>query len=389
VIVGAGVAGVRTADHLRRIGYDGAITLLSADTDPPYDRPPLSKQVLRGEREPVSLGAEALEVDLRLGVRAESVDTDNRSVRLGDGSAIGYDALVIATGARPRRLPGVTDRAGMHVLRTLGDCRALRTEPPTARRVAVVGGGFIGCEVAASLRSLGHEVAIVEMAAAPLIGVLGPTVAARVTEMHESAGVELYCNAPVSGIEGDARVQRVQLADGRFVAADLVVVGLGVVPEVEWLASSTVEIDNGVSCDDRGRTNVEDVYAVGDVSAWFDQRTGRRHRFEHWTSAVEQAAVVAATVVGQEAESDVTVPYFWSDQYKVKIQSLGVPEGDADVRMFDINDTKQLALYSRDGKLTAAVGFSAPSFVMKMRPLLATEASIDDATAHVQSLLEG
>src|SRR3954471_8339687 len=217
VIVGAGLAGVRTAERLREGGFAGAVTLVGEETEPPYDRPPLSKQVLRGEREIVRLRdpdtyAE-LGVDLRLGVRATSLDVDGRAVGLDDGTRVGFGALVIATGARPRTLVGL-EASGVHVLRSAEDCRGLRSSAAEGRRAVVVGGGFIGCEVAASLRLLGLEVTVVEMASAPLVGVLGEQMSAEVVRLHEGNGVAMRCGVGVDALEGDDRVTGVRLLDG-------------------------------------------------------------------------------------------------------------------------------------------------------------------------------
>src|SRR3954447_19408450 len=306
VIVGAGLAGLRTAERLREDGFSGALTLVGEETEPPYDRPPLSKQVLRGEREVVRLRdpetyAE-LAVELRLGAHAASVDLEAGQVELDDGTALGYQALVIATGAHPRTL-GTTQQDGVHVLRTAEDSRRLRAAASEARRAVVVGGGFIGCEVAASLRLMGLDVTVVELASAPLVGVLGEQLSAEVVRLHQSNGVTIRCGVGVDALEGDERVSGVRLLDGSVVPAELVVVGLGVTPTVEWVADSGLVIDNGVTCDEFGLASVPGVYAVGDVASWHDPRTGRARRYEHWTSAVDQAAVVAQTILTGAAES--------------------------------------------------------------------------------------
>jgi 3-phenylpropionate/trans-cinnamate dioxygenase ferredoxin reductase subunit len=374
VVIGAGLAGVRTAERLREGGYAGAITLVGEEAEPPYDRPPLSKQVLRGEREVVRLrepdSYADLGLELRLGVRAASLDVEARRVELDDGTTIDYETLVVATGATPRVLPGDLQQ-GVHVLRSAEDCRRLRASAADARQAVVVGGGFIGCEVAASLRLMQLDVTVVELASAPLVGVLGEQLSADVVRLHEGNGVTMRCGVGVDALEGDERVTGVRLLDGSVVAADLVVVGLGVTPAVEWLADSGLVIDNGLTCDESGRTSAPGVFAVGDVANWHDPRAGRARRYEHWTSAVDQAAVVAQTILTGVAESLLPVPYFWSDQYKVKIQSLGVPSGAADeIVVLELSDIKRLALYGTDGVLTGAVSFSSPAAVMKMRPLL-------------------
>jgi 3-phenylpropionate/trans-cinnamate dioxygenase ferredoxin reductase subunit len=382
-IVGAGLAGVRIAEQLRQRGYGGAITLIGAEADPPYDRPPLSKHVLRGEREPVLLrpSYDDLDVDLRLATVVESLDPAARSLRSGDGSTSHFDTLVIATGAHARTLPDPHGRT--HVLRTLRDAARLREAATPGRRAVVVGGGFIGCEVAASLRLMGLDVTIVELASAPLAPVLGDEVAARVVALHETEGVRVRAGVGVQAVTDDG----VELADGTTLPADVVVVGLGVVPTVDWLRDSGIALGDGVVCNEHGRTSLSDVFALGDVAAWHDPRTGRPHRFEHWTSAVDQAAVVAATLLGEPPDSALPVPYFWSDQYKVKIQSLGVPTPTATTTLFDVSPKKALVLYGEGGILTAAVGFAAPSLVMKMRPMLGSPTPYDAAVAAARDLV--
>ena len=389
VIVGAGLGGVRAAEQLRTEGYDGPITLVGAESEPPYDRPPLSKQVLRGEREVVRLRDPAsydqIGVELRLGSTAAALDPAEKTLELVAGERLGYDTLVVATGARPRWLPGAEGRAGVHVLRTAADSAGLRAEASAARRAVVVGGGFIGCEVAASLRTMELDVTLVEMAPAPLEPVLGPEVAAYVSKLHEAAGVQLVCDAVVSGLVGDERVTGVHLAEGTLLPADVVVLGLGVVPEVEWLAGSGVDIDNGVRCDEVGRTSLPDVFALGDVASWRNPRSGLHHRYEHWTSAIEQAAVVARQIAAGDAAPYAAAPYFWSDQYKVKIQSLGVPVPTAEVTIVELTEKKRIALYAEDGLLTAVVGFSSPSVVMGLRPMLTEPTPIEAAVQDVES----
>ncbi|HET6907973.1 MAG TPA: FAD/NAD(P)-binding oxidoreductase, partial [Mycobacteriales bacterium] len=328
VVVGAGLGGVRTAERLREGGYEGRITLLGAEIDPPYDRPPLSKQVLRGERPIVHLRAPDsyadAGLDLRLGATAVALDAEHHCVELADGATVAFDQLVIATGARPRALPGADALPGVHVLRTARDCERIRKDVASAGAAVVVGGGFIGCEVAASLRQLGLDVTLLEMATAPLAPVLGDQVASYVTALHRDAGVHVRGGARVDGIEGDEHVTAVRLAVGSVLPADIVVVGLGVTPEVDWLVGSGLEIDHGIRCDSYGTTSAPDVFALGDVASYQHAVTGVHHRFEHWTSAVDQAAVVAHNLLAepQSRREHTAVPYFWSDQHKVKIQSL-------------------------------------------------------------------
>jgi 3-phenylpropionate/trans-cinnamate dioxygenase ferredoxin reductase subunit len=386
VVVGAGLAGLRTVEHLRRLGHDGPLTLIGSETHLPYDRPPLSKEVLRGERPVVYLRKESayaeLALELRLGTRALAVDTTRGEVQVSDGDAVSFDVLVIATGATPRTLPGTERLAGVHTLRTLEDSAALHEELVQAGEVAVVGGGFIGCEVAASARALGADVTIIEALPQLLIRTLGEDVGGEVAALHRRNGVHVLRGAAVQVLEGGDRVERVVLADGTVVSAATVVVGLGVRPATEWLEGSGIAVDNGIVCDQWCETSTPGIFAAGDAARWFNEPTGRHERVEHWTNAAEQAEVVAHNILADVADRQAyaPVPYFWSDQYDVKIQALGFPSPGDDVQLHMAGAKKRrLALYSHDGRFTAVVGFSAPGIVMKLRPLLATGASLADA----------
>lgn len=358
-VVGAGLAGLRTAEALRDKGFDGEITLLGEETERPYDRPPLSKHVLRGDREPMYLreDLDELALDLRLGTRA--VGVAHGAVLTEDGP-VPYDALVIATGSEPRRLPG----APGHVLRTLEDCRGLSPYLREGARIGIVGAGLIGCEVAASARAKGAEVHLVDVLPQPLVRVLGNTVAARVRALHEEHGVRFHLGTGVEKAEAD----RLELSDGTVLEVDAVLEALGAVPTTGWLEGSEVPLGNGVLCDASGRA-ADGIWAVGDVACWAGTR------LEHWTSAGEQAQVVAAGILGEQRVLD-SAPYWWSDQYDVKLQGVGLPADDDDVTMLEVGARKRpLALYSRDGLLTGAVGFSAAAAVMRLRDRIGVPAA--------------
>ncbi|QLY32382.1 FAD-dependent oxidoreductase [Nocardia huaxiensis] len=379
LIVGAGLAGLRTAEELRNAGYEGELVLIGDEDRAPYDRPPLSKQFVRGETDdtclrPAEFFAEQ-RIDLRVGTTATGVDTAAREVTLSDGSRVGYDRLVIATGLRPRRIPGFHELRGVHVLRTHADATGLREHLATARKAVIVGAGFIGCELAASFRSRGLEVVLVEPQATPLAASLGEQVGALVARMHREEGVALRCGVGVKSLaaEGDS-VSGVQLSDGSVIDADLVVVGVGSVPATEWLDGSGIPLampgdGGGVLTDEVGRTGVDGVWAVGDVAAW-PHRSGRNKRVEHWTNAGEQATLLAAALLGQELPP-VQVPYVWSDQYDLKIQVLGIPALADEVQIVEDKGRKFLAHYLRAGQLVAVVGGSMAGKVMKMRAQLA------------------
>ena len=366
VVVGAGLAGVETAKALRALGFDGELLLLGDESDPPYDRPPLSKHVLRGEREPFFLLPTGHDLDVRLGVRAVGLDLPGRQVLTTSGNTP-YDALVVATGAEPRRLPGAPGLA----LRTLADSQALRERLVPGSRLAVVGAGLIGCEVAASARSMGCEVQLVDVLHAPLIRVLGAAVGGRLAALHRSHGVALHLGVAVERAAADGLL----LVDGTALPCDVLLEALGVQPTVEWLRDSGLRLDDGVRCDGVGRTSAPGVWAVGDVASWDGVRT------EHWTSAVEQAAVVARSVLGDHEPLE-AVPYWWSEQFDLRLQGLGRVAGDDDVEVVRTG-TKQreVAVYSRHGRLTGVVGFSASATVMRLRPAVAARSAVDEVLA--------
>lgn len=381
IIVGGGLAAARTAEQLRRSEYSGAITIVSDEDHLPYDRPPLSKEVLRAETDDVTLKPAEFyaenNITMLLGNGAKSVDTEAKTLTLADGSQLGYDELVIATGLVPKRIKSFPDLAGIHVLRNFDESLALRKEADTASRAVVVGAGFIGCEVAASLRKLGVDVVLVEPQPAPLASVLGQQIGDLVTRLHRAEGVDVRCGVGVSDVSGDDRVRKVTLSDGTELAADIVIVGIGSHPATEWLEGSGLEIDNGVVCDEAGRTSAPNVWAIGDVASWRDN-VGGQVRVEHWSNVADQARVLVPTMLGQEPPAAVSVPYFWSDQYDVKIQALGEPEATDTVHIVEDDGRKFLAYYERDGVVVGVVGGGFPGKVMKVRAKIAAGAPISD-----------
>lgn len=379
VVVGAGLAGLRTAEELRRAGHEGEVVLVGAETHLPYDRPPLSKEVVRGERDDVTLRPTEFfdeeGIELRLGSGAVALDTAARTVALADGTSVDYDHLVIATGLLPRRIPGLPELDGVHVLRTLEDSLGLRAELVPGRTALVVGAGFIGCELAASMCKAGLEVILVEPQPAPLASVLGPQVGALVGRLHTAEGVDVRTGTGLTALLGEGRVRGALLSDGTEIAADLVVIGIGSVPVTDWLAESGVRLaeradGGGVLTDETGRTSDPQVWAVGDVAAW-QHRDGSRRRVEHWSNAGEQAKVVALALVGSDSAVAAQVPYFWSDQYDLKLQALGEPSATDTVHVVRDDGRKFLAYYERDGALAAVVGCGLAGPVMKMRAKIA------------------
>ncbi|MFI6868157.1 NAD(P)/FAD-dependent oxidoreductase [Nocardia sp. NPDC050406] len=384
LVVGAGLAGLRTAEELRRAGYEGELVLVGDEDRAPYDRPPLSKQFVRGDIEDTALRAAEFyaeqRIDLRLGTAVTGVDTAARQVTLADGSLLGYDHLVIATGLRPRRIPGLPEVSGVHVLRSHDDATRLREHLETARRAVVVGGGFIGCELAASFRARGLDVVLVEPQPTPLAAALGEQVGALVARVHVAEGVDLRCGVGMETlVTEDDSVRGVRLTDGGVVEADLVVIGIGSIPTTDWLADSDIPLASpaeggGVLTDETGRTSVDGVWAVGDVAAWPHQ-SGRNKRVEHWTNAGEQAKTLACALLGTEVPAP-QVPYVWSDQYDMKIQVLGLPGLADEIRIVDDQGRKFLAHYFRNGTLVAVVGAGMTGKVMKMRGLLRLPATL-------------
>lgn len=376
VVLGAGLGGLRLVEELRRSGHDGPLVLVGDEQEHPYDRPPLSKEVLRGEvvavphLRAVEDYAE-LDVDLRLGRAAVGLDTGERALALDDGTSLAYDRLVLAPGAAPRLLPGAPELAGLHVLRTHDDALALRAEVLEHDRLAVVGGGFIGCEVAASARALGAEVDLVELLPGPLVRALGPRVAERIAQLHRDNGVRLHVGTSVEQVRGTDRVEALELSDGTVLDARVVLIGLGVVPRTGWLDGSDLELsaDGAVRCDRYGRTSAPGVWALGDAAAWKDA-TGRQRRVEHWMSAVEQAATVAHNLGSpDELTPHVGVPYFWSDQYASSLQALGEVAPDTEAEVHPVGDGL-VALHADGDRLLGIVVLDSPRSVGKARRLL-------------------
>ncbi|MDV9169328.1 FAD-dependent oxidoreductase [Streptomyces sp. W16] len=384
-VVGASLAGLSAARSLRKQGYDGRLVVIGDEPHRPYDRPPLSKEFLAGTLGEADLALESDDEDLRaewlLGARAVrlQVDGTERVLTLDDGREVRADGVVVATGAVARDLPGTDGLAGVHTLRTLDDARALRDELTLGGRLVVIGGGFIGAEVASTAYALGLDVTVIEAAPTPLAGPLGETMGGIVSALHEAHGVRLLCGVGVKGLSGETRVDAVLLEDGRTVPADIVVVGVGARPCVEWLEGSGVELDNGVKCGADGRTSVAGVVAVGDCASWYDPRVGFHRRVEHWTGARERPdAAVAALLSWGAAEPGVPrPPYFWSDQYGVKIQFAGHAAGADSVTVEEgaPGDRSFLAVYRCGGQPVAVLAMDQPRLFMRWRKQLAATVS--------------
>ena len=379
VIAGAGLAGLRTAEELRTRGYQGALTMIGAEPRPPYDRPPLTKKFMTGEIDDTSLRADldALGTDLRLGEAATGL---GEGVLRTGKAEFGFDALVIATGATPVRLPGPGPQ---RVLRTFDQAAALRSALRPGLKLAVVGAGWIGAELATSAAKHGCRVTVVEAASAPLAGALGAEAGARTVPWYAAAGVELRLGQPVESVEPGG----LALPGGGWLAADEVVTAIGVRPEVGWLAGSGVVLENGVAVDEGLRASVPGIFAAGDCAAFISHRFGRRLRVEHWDSAIHAPEVVAANILGGDERYD-PVPYFWSEQFGRMVQYCGqhsagdklLWRGDTGGRDWtacwlagDRGTEGQLA----GERLTAVLAVSRPRDLLQGRRLIAAGTAVD------------
>ena len=378
-IVGASLAGLSAVRALRTEGYAGPITVIGDEPHMPYDRPPLSKEFLSGDDSNVALldhvagEADALGASWLLGRRATGISSNGvgHEVRTDDGQSVLADAVIIATGARARTLPGADALDGVHTLRTFDDARALRKSLASARRLVVVGAGFIGAEVASSAAAIGLEVTVVEVSPEPLAGVLGPHVGSVCAARHRANGVGLLTGVTVAKLLGTDAVTGVELGNGLVLRADAVVIGIGAIPNVEWAAESGLEIANGFVTDALCRTVIDGIYAIGDCARSFDEVLGAHHRSEHWTNATAQAKTVARTIMDTPHPPQ-AAPYFWSNQYDKRLQFAGrrrptdevkFVDGDAETASFTV-------IYERDGEVVAVFAMDNPRLFTRYRKQL-------------------
>jgi NADPH-dependent 2,4-dienoyl-CoA reductase/sulfur reductase-like enzyme len=389
VIVGASLGGLRAAESLRQAGFTGTITMIGAEPHLPYDRPPLSKKLLAGDWDPERIqlrkpeGIEELDLEWRLGVAATRLDVRAREVHLDDGTPVAFDGAILATGSEPRRLPGQLDHTHVFELRTLNDSLALRERLGAGgQKLVVVGAGFIGLEAAATARQLGNDVLVVEGAPAPLIRALGAEQGAAVAAIHGDHGVEIRTSVTVDGLTAGGLV-----IDGVFEPADVVLIGIGVVPATGWLNDSGLELRDGVVCAADLNAGAPLVYAAGDMVRWHNSLFDEEMRIEHWTNAAEQGALAAQNLLAEAAGEPTTayapVPFFWSEQYDRRIQFLGRASGDDAVHVIagSIEERKYAALFSRNGKLRGVLGVSMPKNVMPYRAKLLEGISLEEAIA--------
>lgn len=395
VVVGGSLAGLRACETLRLRGFTGSLVVVGGEPTRPYDRPPLSKAVLAGTWEAdrialrTSADLDALDVDWRLGVPAAALDLTNRRVQLDDGSEVAFDGMIIATGALTRRLPDQPVVDGVCELRTVGDALALRERLVPGHRLVVIGAGFVGLEAAATACGRGCQVTVLEGAPAPLIRGLGAEMGTAVAAVHGRRGVDVRCSVTVTGIDHDGQsVRAVQLGDGSLIPADTVLVGIGVRPATDWLEGSGLRLEDGVVCDATLQAGPPGVSAAGDCARWVNLAfgDGEEMRVEHWTNAAEQGAAAAANLLavatGEPPTPYSAIPFFWSDQFDSRIQFLGRPAGDDDVRVIaGDTDGSFAAIYGSAGRLRAAVGVNMPKVVMPIRKLLVAGVSWDEALA--------
>ncbi|MCY3732710.1 MAG: FAD-dependent oxidoreductase [Chloroflexi bacterium] len=398
VIVGASLAGLTAGEALREEGFDGRITLVGEETEAPYDRPPLSKQLLTGEwdvdRLPLRSGDEMgkLDFELLLGRTAAALDVADRVVRLDDGLEVTFDGLIIATGARPLALPFGQELEGVHTLRSQADALRIRGGLERGGRVVVIGAGFIGAEVASSARTRGLDVTMVEALSAPMIGPLGGQLATWARELHAQAGVRMRFDARVSDMIGSGRVEAIELEGGSTIEADTVVVGIGVRPNVDWLEGSGLTVGDGVICDQYCRA-APMIYAAGDVARWPNElfmhfRYGgpqRTMRIEHWTNAVEQGMAAARNLLlesrGNRSAAFAPVPYFWSDQHGLSIMASGITSPRDEFRLVHgtLESNRFAAIYGLRGYLTGVVAVGWPRMLRRYQGLIRKQATWEEA----------
>ena len=386
-IVGASLAGLNAGLELRRRGVAGRLVVIGDEPHRPYDRPPLSKELLRGDWPDAQADLRFDEAELgaewRLGRKAVSLGAAARRIGLDDGSEeVFAGGIVIATGAAPRMLPGAR-LAGVHILRSLDDTVALRRELADAPAVAVIGAGFVGQEVAASARKLGKAVTMIE-ATAPARHVVGEDIAMRIAAIHRAQGVDVRLGVSVAALEGHDRLEGVRLSDGSVIPATIAVVGIGVHPATEWLEGSGLTLDNGVLCDETCLA-APGIVACGDIARWPNRRYGEFRRVEHWDNAVRMAVHAARRLLAEDGTPGATLPYtpvpwFWSDQYGAKFQLVGSAYDHHEVRIASDGD-KLLALFRRDNRLTAVFGMSNAKRILTFRKLLENDPSWHEGLA--------
>lgn len=403
VVVGASLAGLNAAETLRAEGFEGRITLIGDEPAEPYDRPPLSKQLLTGEwdedRLPLRSGEEIAELDLEFlsGRTATALDRETGLIRLDDGERVPFDGLIIATGARALTLPFGGDLDGVYTLRNQQDALQIRSRFESGGKVVVIGAGFIGSEIASSARTRGLDVAMVEALSQPMLGPLGETLGAWAADLHRAAGVGVHLDAAVEELLGDRQVEAVKLQDGSVIGADTVVIGIGVRPNVEWLETSGVTLGDGVICDQFCRA-APMIYAAGDVARWPNGLFGpfaysepqRTMRIEHWTNAVEQGMAAAQNLLRESRNEELVpfapVPYFWSDQHGLSIMASGITSPRDQFQVVDgsMESNRFAAIYGLRGYLTGVVAVSWPRMLRRYQSMIRDRTTWEEALESAQ-----
>jgi 3-phenylpropionate/trans-cinnamate dioxygenase ferredoxin reductase subunit len=386
LIIGGGLAGAKAAEGAREAGFEGRIVLVGEEARDPYERPPLSKDILRAEKEPDSSRVHESgyygehSIELVTGDPVASLDAGAKRAVLRSGESIAFDTAVIATGASPRvlRVPGA-DLSGVHYLRTVEDSVGLQGAIKGASRVAVIGAGWIGSEVAASARQMGAEVVLIEELASPLQRVLGSEVGGMFAQLHSDHGVAMRFGLGVEKLQGGSSVEQVVLSDGRVEAADVVVAGIGVTPRIELAEAAGLALDNGVVVNDLLETSAPGVYAAGDIANAFHPHYQRNLRIEHWANALNQGSAAGANASGDPTPYT-RLPYFFSDQYDLGLEYLGYATGDdAVVIRGDLGKREFIAFYHRDGVVNAAMNVNVWDVVEDLRAIITAGKAIDPA----------
>ena len=399
VIVGANLAGGRAAQALRKEGFDGRLILIGAEPDPPYERPPLSKEYLRGEapKEKLFIVPPAFydenDIELRLGEEAKRIDVQERAVELDSGERVSFDALLLATGGRARALPipGV-DLEGVYYLRHVGDSESIAAELQEGRRLVVIGAGFIGSEVAASARMKGLDVTMLEIAPVPLERALGRELGGIFAEIHRDHGIDLRTSEGVERFEGAQRVERVIATSGAAIDCDLVVIGVGIIPNTEIAEGAGISVNNGIVVDEYCRTDVDGIFAAGDVANFYSPILDERLRIEHWANAQSQGRAAALNMLGRKEPYN-EVPWFWSDQYDLNMQLVGhAPSWDEVVFRGSVSERTFTAFYLKDGRLRAALAVNRFRDIRPSRELIKAGLEVDprklqDEETELRSLL--
>lgn len=395
-VVGASLAGAKAVAALRAEGYDGNLVMVGAESHLPYDRPPLSKQYLDGSWPVDRLtvltqrDADELQVELELGDGAQQVDLGTRTLTLESGARLPFDGLVLATGARPIRLPDDFNLEGVYYLRTLDDADAIREAMRTASSMVIVGAGFIGSELASAAVDKDTDVTIVDRSVLPMEPAIGSDAAAYIANLHVSHGIHLKLGVDLQHISRRGGHLILRFNDGTRITTDMVVVGVGSTPNTEWLENSGLELQNGVVCDRYCRTMAQDVVVAGDVGRWFDVRRGRHVREEHWTNAIEQGAYVARSLLMANADADPysALPFFWTRLYNVRIHMIGhyAPTAQTSIISGDLASDNFVEVCHEDGRITGAIAVGKTRILAQCREMVDSNARLDVAGTHLRQL---